>query len=154
MTEADCVLVALRVKTSPEKAFDTFTGQISRWWRPHPLFPITPKGDGVLMFEGGEEGCLVSRLPSGKKFEIGSVTAWERGKRLAFDWRQYNFPRGMKTRVEVTFEAIADETRITVRHFGWTALPREQAARHGFPDLVTQQRVGDWWRRSLERLGD
>lgn len=153
MTGADCVLVALRVTATPERAFDAFTKEISQWWRPDPLFQITPKGDGALAFEGGEGGRLVSRLPNGKVFEIGKVTEWERGARLAFDWRQVSFPRDMKTRVEVTFEAVADETRVTVRHYGWTALPRDQVARHGFPDMITQQRVADWWRRSLGALG-
>lgn len=152
MTGADCVLVALRVKATPERTFDAFTLEIARWWRPDLLFPITPKGDGTLAFEGGEGGRLVTRLPSGKIFEIGKVTAWEPGNRLAFDWRQVSFPRNLKTRVEVTFEAAGDETRVTVRHYGWTALPREQAARHGFPDLITQQRVADWWRGSLAAL--
>lgn len=153
MTGADCVLVALRFTATPERVFDAFTKEISQWWRPDPLFQITPKGDGALAFEGGEGGRLVSRLPNGKVFEIGKVTEWERGARLAFDWRQVSFPRDMKTRVEVTFEAVADETRVTVRHYGWTALPRDQAARHGFPDMITQQRVADWWRRSLSALG-
>jgi uncharacterized protein YndB with AHSA1/START domain len=154
MTGADCVLVALRVTATPERAFDAFTQEIGQWWRPDPLFRITPWGDGTLAFEGGEGGRLVSRLDNGKTFEIGRVTAWARGVRLAFDWRQATFPRGLNTRVEVTFEAIADETRVTVRHFGWTALPREQAARHGFPDAITQQRVADWWRRSLAAIAE
>jgi uncharacterized protein YndB with AHSA1/START domain len=152
MSGADCVLVALRVRATPERAFDVFTQEISSWWRPDPLFRITPRGDGVLAFEGGESGRLVSRLANGKVFEIGRVTAWEPGARLAFDWRQVSFPKDMKTRVEVTFEAVADETRVTVRHFGWTALPQDQAARHGFPDMITQQRVANWWRRSLQSL--
>jgi len=46
MTDADCVLVALRVNATPERAFDAFTEEISQWWRPDPLFQITPKGDG------------------------------------------------------------------------------------------------------------
>jgi uncharacterized protein YndB with AHSA1/START domain len=154
MTGADCVLVALRVEATPERAFDVFTADIDQWWRPDPLFPITPWGDGVLAFEGGEGGRLVSRLANGKIFDIGRVTAWERGARLEFDWRQANFPREVNTRVEVTFEAVADETRVTVRHFGWAALPREQAARHGFPDAITQQRVAEWWQRSLAALAE
>jgi uncharacterized protein YndB with AHSA1/START domain len=154
MTGADCVLIALRVTATPERAFDAFTQEIGQWWRPDPLFRITPWGDGTLAFEGGEGGRLVSRLDNGKTFEIGRVTAWARGVRLAFDWRQATFPRDLNTRVEVTFEAIADETRVTVRHFGWTALPREQAARHGFPDAITQQRVADWWRRSLAAMAE
>ena len=154
MTGTDCVLVALRVKATPERAFDAFTREIAAWWRPDPLFPITPWGDGTLAFEGEADGRLVTRLANGKTFEIGRVTAWERGARLAFDWRQANFPKGMKTRVEITLTAVADETRVTVRHFGWAALPREQAARHGFPDPITQQRVANWWQRSLGALAE
>ena len=51
-----------------------------------------------------------------------------------------------------TFEAIGDETRVTVTHTGWTDIPRESAARHGFPDAATQLRAAEWWRRSLSRL--
>lgn len=151
MSDADCVLIALRATATPERAFDVFTREIALWWQPDPLFQITPHGDGTLAFEGGR---LVARLANGETFEIGRVTEWARGACLAFDWRQATFPRDMQTRVEVTFEAVGDETRITVRHFGWTALPRDQAARHGFPDLITQQRVADWWQRSLAGLSE
>jgi len=143
------VLVALRVKASPERAFDVFTDEIGAWWRPDGLFRITPRGDGELAFEGGAGGRLVTRLPSGKVFVIGHVTQWVRRERLAFAWRQASLAPDMATRVEVTFEAAGEETRVTVRHYGWVEVPREHAARHGFPDEVTQLRVGEWWRRSL-----
>lgn len=150
MTGADCVLIALRVKASPERAFDAFTTEIDKWWKPDPLFPITPRGDGELAFEGGgAEGRLITRLADGKVFEIGKVTEWVRGKRLAFTWRQASFAPDMSTHVEATFEAVGEETRVTVRHYGWTEIPREHAARHGFPDEITQLRVADWWRRAL-----
>lgn len=144
------VLVALRVKASPERAFDVFTREIGEWWRPDPLFAITSHGDGVLAFEGEEHGRLVARLPDGALFEIGRVTEWRRGERLAFDWRQATFAPDQTTRVEVTFAAVGEETRVTVRHFGWTEIPREHAARHGFPDHITQIRAAEWWRKSLE----
>jgi hypothetical protein len=82
------VLVALRVKATPERAFDVFTREIGEWWRSDPLFAITPRGDGVLAFEGEAGGRLVAHLPNGDLFEIGRVTEWRRGERLAFDWRQ------------------------------------------------------------------
>jgi uncharacterized protein YndB with AHSA1/START domain len=144
------VLVALRVKASPERAFDVFTREIGEWWHPDPLFAITPHGDGVLAFEGGEQGGLVARLPDGTIFEIGRVREWRRGERLAFDWRQASFAGDQTTRVEVTFAAVGDETRVTVRHFGWSEIPREHAARHGFPDHITQIRAAEWWRKSLD----
>jgi uncharacterized protein YndB with AHSA1/START domain len=144
------VLVALRVKASPERAFDAFTREIGEWWRPDPLFAITPNGDGVLAFEGGENGSLVTHLTDGKVFEIGRVREWRRGERLAFDWRQSTFAPHQLTRVEVTFTAVGEETRVTVRHFGWSEIPREHAARHGFPDPATQIRAAEWWQRSLD----
>jgi hypothetical protein len=147
------VLVALRVKASPEHAFDVFTREIGSWWHPDPLFAITPDGDGVLAFEGEEHGRLVAALPDGTLFEIGRVTQWRRGERLAFDWRPATFAPDQTTRVEVTFAAVdplCEETRVTVRHFGWTEIPREHAARHGFPDPITQIRAAEWWRESLD----
>jgi uncharacterized protein YndB with AHSA1/START domain len=149
---SDCVLVAVRVSVPPEKAFDLFTQDIGLWWRPDPLFQITPRGDGELAFEGGEGGRLVSRLKSGKVYEIGRVSGWRRGERLAFDWRQATFGPDLSTRVEVTFEPAGEETRVTVRHYGWTGVPREHVARHGFPDPVTQMRAAAWWRGSLDAL--
>ncbi len=146
------VLVALRVKASPERAFDAFTREIGEWWRPDPLFAITPDGDGVLAFEGGENGSLVTHLANGKVFEIGRVREWRRGERLAFDWRQSTFAPHQLTRVEVTFTAVGGETRVTVRHFGWSEIPREHVARHGFPDPTTQIRAAEWWQRSLDSL--
>ncbi|HSF15735.1 MAG TPA: SRPBCC domain-containing protein [Vicinamibacteria bacterium] len=144
------VLVALRVQASPERAFDVFTGEIAEWWRPDPLFAITPRGDGLLAFDGEEGGRLVARFPDGTIFEIGRVTEWRRGERLAFEWRQAGFATDLSTRVEVTFAAFGTETRVTVRHFGWTEIPRRHAARHGFPDHITQLRAGEWWQKCLE----
>ncbi len=152
MTSAGSVLVALRVKASPERAFDAFTGEIGSWWRPDPLFPVTPRGDGTLAFEGGAGGRLVTRLPNGKNFEIGRVIEWRRGAKLAFTWRHATFTDEQETRVEVTFEPVGAETRVSVTHMGWTDIPREHVARHGFPDHATLMRVADWWRRSLDTM--
>ncbi len=148
------VLVALRVKASPERAFDVFTGEIGAWWRADGLFEITPHGDGVLAFEGGAEGRLITRLPTGKVYEIGRVTDWRRGEKLAFTWRPASVAPDLATRVEVAFEPVGAETRVTVRHFGWVEIPQDHVARHGFPDRFTLLRASDWWRRSLDALQD
>ncbi len=146
------VLVALRVKASPERAFDVFTKEIGAWWRPDPLFRITSQGDGVLAFEGEAGGRLVARLPDGTSYEVGKVTEWRRGEKLAFTWKPESLEEGLLTRVEVSFEAVGAETRVSVQHFGWLEVPQEHVARHGFPDAVTAARVADWWRRSLSAL--
>lgn len=144
------VIVALRVPASPVAAFDAFTDDIGLWWRPGALFQITPRGDGTLSFEG--EARLISTRANGKIFEIGKVTAWERGVRLAFAWRQANFAAGQITQVDVAFEAIGPDTRVTVTHRGWDTLPQDHPARHGFPLLTTQRHLALVWRAGLDAL--
>ncbi len=50
------VLVALRVKASPERAFAAFTDEIGLWWCPNGLFQFHPLGTGRLSFEPGVGG--------------------------------------------------------------------------------------------------
>jgi uncharacterized protein YndB with AHSA1/START domain len=146
------VLVAIRVPAAPEDAFDAFTDDIGLWWRPSALFLLTPRGDGTLSFDG--ERRLITTLASGKVFEIGRVTAWQRGARLAFTWRQATFTPDQITCVEVTFEAIGEDTRVTVTHRGWDTIPQEHVARHGFPLQATQGHLANGWRASLAALRD
>ena len=142
------VYVALRVKAPPERAFSAFVGEIGAWWRPNGLFQTTPRAPGVLAFEAGEGGRLTETLESGKVFEIGRILVWEPPARLVFSWRQANFPPDLHTQVEVRFEAVGEETRVSVEHRGFDQVP-EGAARHGFPDKVLLMRLADWWRTLL-----
>ncbi len=144
------VIVSLRVKATPQEAFDVFTQEIGAWWRPSELFQITPRGDGVLSFEG--EQRLITTLPNGKVFEIGHVIAWAPGERLAFSWRQASFAAEQVTHVEVRFEPVGEETRVTVEHRGWDAIPQDHVARHGFPLAATQMRLAEHWRALLAAL--
>lgn len=146
------VLVAIRVKTSPDRAFDVFTREIGAWWKPSGLFAITPRGDGDLAFEGGEGGRLVTKLPNGKTFEIGKILIWAPPDRLAFSWRQATFTPDQNTEVDVRFEPVGEETRVTVEHRGWAEIPREHVARHGFPDHATLQRAAEWWQGGLGQM--
>lgn len=147
------VIVSLRVRASPQKAFDVFTQEIGVWWKPNGLFQITPRGDGVLRFEPGEDGKLLTDLPNGKSFEIGRITIWTPGERLAFTWRQGTFAADQTTYVDVRFEPAGDETRVTVEHRGWDAIPQEHVARHGFPLAVFQMRQAEHWRALLASVG-
>lgn len=146
------VLVAIRVPASPEDTFDAFTEDIGLWWRPSALFQLTPRGDGTLSFENRER--LITTLASGKVFEIGKVTTWDRPARLAFSWRQASFTADQITSVDVTFEAIGEDTRVTVTHRGWDTIPQEHVARHGFPLQATQMHLANNWRAGLTALRD
>lgn len=150
------VVVALRVKADPARTFDVFTREVAAWWQPNELFEFTPRGPGRLAFEPpveGRAGRFTETLKNGKVFEIGPVRVWEPGRRLVFGWRQAAFAEGQATEVEVTFEAVGAETRVTVEHRGWDTVPATHVAKHGFPENVFLHRHAEWWRDLLDRLG-
>jgi uncharacterized protein YndB with AHSA1/START domain len=146
------VLVALRVPAPPARAFEAFTAEIALWWRPNALFAFTPREPGVLSFEPGEGGRLIETRSDGKVFEIGKIRAWSPPDHLAFDWRQASFTQDQLTQVDVRFEAVGEETRVTVEHTGWDSVPQEHVARHGFPGPILLQRHGEWWQALLASL--
>ena len=152
------VLVALRVKATPERAWGAFVGEIGSWWRANPLFAFTPRDPGVLAFEPGEGGRLTETLASGKVFEIGKIRAWEPPRRLVFGWRQAAFAADQDTEVEIRFETVGEETRVTVEHTGWDSVPAAHVARHGFPNHLFLTRHAEWWQALLasykHRIGE
>jgi uncharacterized protein YndB with AHSA1/START domain len=146
------VYVALRVKATPERAFAVFVEEIAAWWRPSSLFQTTPR-PGRLAFEPGENGRLVEIRAGGKTFEIGRIRAWEPPRRLVFSWRQANFPPDVHTEVEVGFEPVGEETRVSIEHRGFERVPAG-AARHGFPDPVLLLRLAEFWRAQIAAIGE
>jgi len=54
----------------------------------------------------------------------------------------------------VRFEAIGEETRVTVEHRGWDTIPQAHAARHNFPLAVFQRRQGEHWRALLGAMSE
>jgi uncharacterized protein YndB with AHSA1/START domain len=143
------VIVSIRVDATALQAFEAFTAEIGEWWRPNPLFALTPRGDGQLRFEPGEGGRLVATLANGKVFEVGRVILWKPGERLVLTWRHATFAPGQSTRLDVRFEAVGDQTRVTVEHRGWDAIPKDHVARHGFELMLFQRRQAEHWRGLL-----
>lgn len=150
------VVVALRVKASAARAFDVFTREIDAWWRPNDLFQFTPRSPGVLALEppsaDGQGGRFTETLKNGKVFEIGRVKVWAPGERLVFGWRQATFAPGQDTEVEVRFESLGEETRVTVEHRGWDSVPADHVAKHSFPETIFLRRHAEWWRDLLEAM--
>ena len=146
------VIVSIRVGASPLRAFEAFTAEIGSWWRPNDLFRLTPRGDGRLHFEPGEGGRLVASLPDGTEHEIGRVSVWQPGERLALSWRQASFATDQSTELDVRFEAVGDETRVTVEHRGWDRIPQDHVARHGFELILFQHRQAEHGRALLGSL--
>jgi hypothetical protein len=71
------------------------------------------------------------------------------GRQIAFAWRQESFAADQLTHVEVRFEPIGDQTRVTVEHRGWDTIPPEHVARHRFPDEFFLRRHAEWWQTLL-----
>lgn len=147
------LVVSLRVAATPERAFTAFTRDIALWWRPNALFAFTRERTGVLAFEPRLDGRLTETYADGAQFEIGKIVRWEPPRRLAFTWRQASFTEHQQTEVRVRFDAVGAETRVTVEHVGWDAIPQKHAARHGFPLAAFQARHAEWWQALLRAFG-
>ncbi|MUM17632.1 ATPase [Mycobacterium sp. CBMA271] len=149
------ILVSLRVRATPQRAFDVFVSDIGMWWRPNTLFRFTRHRRGTLTIEPKLGGRFVESYPDGSDFEIGRVTTWEPGNRLGLTWRQESFTDDQMTAVEVRFEPVSHdnaETRVTVEHLGWETVPQDHVARHTFPDGLFLRRHGEWWQDLLDAL--
>jgi uncharacterized protein YndB with AHSA1/START domain len=146
------ILVSLRVAATPERAFCVFVHDIGAWWRPNGLFQFTTRSPGVLAFEPEMGGRFTETFGNGEVFEIGRITAWEPGVLLAFTWRQASFAPEQVTQVDVRFDPVGDQTRMTVEHIGWDTIPQDRVARHHFPDAVFLRRHGEWWRLLLAAM--
>jgi uncharacterized protein YndB with AHSA1/START domain len=138
-------LVSLRVAARPERAFWVFVGDIGAWWRPNGLFRFTTRS-GRARFRAR---AFIERFGDDEVFEIGRITAWEPGARLAFAWRQASFAPNQITQVEVPFKPIGDETRVTVQHISWDTIRQDYVARHRFPDAVFLRPRAEWWQLLL-----
>lgn len=123
---------------------------------PRPLLSLhaaQPRRDGVRAAGRKRRRRPSRRLPTGKVFEVGKIRSWAPGERLVVDWRQASFGPGHATEVEVSFEPVGEETRITVEHRGWETVPQDHVARHSFPLQLFLQRQGGNWRAGLTALG-
>lgn len=147
------LLVAIRVRATPDRAFEAFTRDIALWWRPNMLFAFARRrGAGTLAFETKLHGRFTETYADGEQLEIGRITVWEPPRKLAFTWRQASFAPDQQTEVQVSFDPAGAETRVTVEHFGWDSIPREHVARHSFPLAAFQQRHAEWWQSLLRSL--
>src|SRR5260370_21342610 len=77
---------------------------------------------------------------------------WSGAQGFAWGGGRASVAPAQATEVHVRFEPVGEETRVTVEHFGWDAIPRHHAARHGFPTGVFLQRLGEWGQSLLGNL--
>jgi uncharacterized protein YndB with AHSA1/START domain len=115
---------AVEVPVAPDRAFELYTAGIDRWWRKDSRYWNDKSRRLGLRFEpfAGGRFIEVYDATTGEGLEIGRITAWEPGLRLAYTWREAEWARGEITQVEVTFTPTATGTQVHVRHYGWETL--------------------------------
>jgi uncharacterized protein YndB with AHSA1/START domain len=149
----DAAIVSVNVAVPPDVAFEVFTAELDRWWRPGPAFRGYVAGE--LILEPRLDGRLFERRSSDARapvLERGRVLVWEPPTRLAFSWRAGNFEAHESTRVEVIFELQGEGTCVTLRHSGWAALRPDHPVRHGTTGIATVHMIGRWWGELLSGL--
>ena len=126
---------AVVVDASPDEAFHAFTAEIGLWWRRGtPYWNDVERGLSIRIEPGvGGRFIEVYDLDTGEGLEVGRVTAWEPGQRLAMTWAQTGWPEGTSTDLEVTFEPEGAQTRVTLRQTGFERLgPPGEEYRAGY----------------------
>jgi uncharacterized protein YndB with AHSA1/START domain len=112
------------VGVGPARAFEAFTGEINNWWKKDSPFWMDPERRLGLRFEPYVGGRFLEVYDeNGEGYEIGRITAWEPGSKVAYTWRQSDWPEEAITNVEVTFEPIDGGTRVRMRQTGWKRVP-------------------------------
>lgn len=95
---------------TPAEVFARFTQRASRWWPADRRHTGDPTSRIVF-----EDGLLVETARDGRRVVLARVLAWEPPGRILLDFYVATGPE-QPTAAEILFEAVADGTRITVRH--------------------------------------
>jgi uncharacterized protein YndB with AHSA1/START domain len=128
------IVRSVDVPVGPDEAFRAFTDEIDDWYERGPHSWNDPERAVAIRFEGGR---LLEVYEEGEPYELGLVTAWEPGRRLAFAYRSVHLPPEPETEVEVRFEPVAGGTRVTLEHRGLERMP---------PDVYAQWQQRAWIR--------
>lgn len=134
------IVRTVEVPVDPDDAFRLFTDEIDAWYERGPHSWNDPTRATGIRFEGGR---LLELWDGGGSYEVGRVTAWEPGRRLAFVYRSVHLALD-DTEVEVRFKPTPGGTLVTLEHSGLERLPPDE--------LATWQRRA--WARLMEVFGE
>jgi hypothetical protein len=114
---------SVSVGVEPATAFTAFTEELDQWWVRGPINYFDSARALGMRCEPGVGGRLVEVYDgaTGEGYELGRITVWEPGKRLAWASSVDD------VEIEVRFEATASGTDVTVE----AAIPDRGADRGG-----------------------
>lgn len=107
----------IHVRTTPDRAFDVFTRNMTRWWPRTHSIAASPLAEVVVEPQVG--GRWFERGEDGSECDWGRVLAWEPPGRLMLAWQidpQWRFNPDLVTEVELRFTADGEGTRVELEH--------------------------------------
>ncbi len=110
MTEARSITSEIDVRVAPEEAFRIFTEELDCWWLQGPINFHDSARTYAKQMEPGVSGRImeVHDLETGDGLELGGITHWEPGLRVAW------VSSIDDVATEVTFSPAPDGTRVCV----------------------------------------
>ena len=125
----DPVIKEITVPLSPDRAFKLFTEEMADWW---PLDKHSMSaGDGetakTVTVPKDVGAQVLEEKPDGTTTPWGRVTEYDPGKSFGMTWH-VGRPEEDSTHVRVTFEAVADRTKVLLVHDNWQALSMDAVA--------------------------
>jgi uncharacterized protein YndB with AHSA1/START domain len=111
------------VKAAPQRAFDVFTKEMGAWWplASHHVGKVDAKG---IVIEPRVGGNVMEVGVDDSTCTWGHVLEWAPPRRFAFSWEvdaTFEIDPSLDTRVEVSFTAENDGTRVELVHRGLRA---------------------------------
>ncbi|HEY6775059.1 MAG TPA: SRPBCC domain-containing protein [Thermoleophilaceae bacterium] len=129
------VLAQVFLESWPEDAFGTFVEELGFGLRTIGSPLIQPETGRYLRFRRDASGRFaeVYDAVAGEGLELGRVTVWSPGGRLALTWREPDWPEGASTDVDVRFEPIFGGTLVRIEHSGFERVgPKAPQAGAGY----------------------
>lgn len=119
----DAVTTTVLVPLPPDAAFELFTDRFGEWW-PKDSHHIADAEAADAFLEPREGGRWYERAEDGAECEWGQVLEIDRPNRIVLAWQltpgwKFDPDMSKATQVEVTFDAEADGTRVTLEHRGF-----------------------------------
>jgi hypothetical protein len=126
------VLTQVFLDAWPEDAFGLLVEELGFGLRTIGSSLIQPEAGRYVRFRRDAGGRFVEVYDAVTRegLELGRVTVWSPGGRLALTWREPEWPEGASTDIDLRFEPIFGGTLIRVEHSGFERLG-PQAAQAG-----------------------
>ncbi|MDF0596181.1 SRPBCC domain-containing protein [Psychromarinibacter halotolerans] len=125
------IVKTVTVPLDPKRAFRLFTEEMSDWWPldSHSLSAQDGTPARSVTVTPTKGGPVFETKPDGTTAPWGRVTEWSPGKRFAMSWH-VGQPEQNASHVSVSFDVVADGTKVTLVHDNWDAHGETAAERH------------------------